>query len=211
MILLFHYSGHAFDALLAGHFGGTMLLRLFGGRTGAPEFGGVSARLLQLLLLMHLWMVMLQLQLLLLLHLLLLLLLQVDPGPVVVGRGGCGFCRRRHRLFGRGAVVLPAEHCGQGHGTGHQVFGRAHGRVVVEPLQIHQVAEAAGRTLGIQHNTRSEFFIRLWQRLRRLHVLTLHRNRCRGQRLSRVFLNLGLNGLRVPLRSTPRRHRVTII
>jgi len=153
MILLFHNSGHAFDALLAGHLGGPVLRRLL---TGAPEFARVSARLLLVLLL--LLMAVLQLQLLLLLRLLQLLLLQVDAGPVVVGPGGSGLRGCRHRFFGRGAEMLSAEHGGQWHGPGHQVFGRAHGRVVVEPFQVHQVTEAAGGTLGTQHNTRTVVF-----------------------------------------------------
>jgi len=160
MILLFHYSRHAFDALLAGHFGGPVLGRLL--TDASPEFGGVSAGLLLLLLLLlHLMMAVLQLQLLLLLRLLqllLLLLLQVDAGPMVIGPGGRCLRGGRHRFFGRGAEVLPAEHCGQRHGPGHQIFGRAHGRVVIEPFQVHQVTEAAGRTLGTQHNTRSVVF-----------------------------------------------------
>ena len=96
MILLFHNSGHALDALLAGHIGGSVLRRLL---TGTPELGGVSARLLLMLLLMAV----LKLQLLLLLRLLQLLLLQIDAGPVVVGPGGHGFRGGRHRFFGRGA------------------------------------------------------------------------------------------------------------
>jgi len=157
MILLFHYSGHAFDPLLTGHFGGPVLRRVL---TGAAEFGGVSTRLLRLHLQL---MVVLQLQLLLLLRLLqlvlllllLLLLLQVDTGPVVIGPGGRGL---RHRFLGRGAEMLPTEHRGQRNGPGHEVFGRAHRRVVVEPFQVHQVTEASGRTLGTQHNIRSVVF-----------------------------------------------------
>jgi hypothetical protein len=110
MILLFHYSRHAFNSLLASHFDGPVLRRLFAGRTGAPKFGGVSARLL-LLLLLHMLMAVLQLQFLLVLRLLQLLLLQVDPGPVVV-RYGCCYLRSssHHRLFRRGTMMLPAEH-----------------------------------------------------------------------------------------------------
>lgn len=157
MILLFHYSGHTFDALLAGHLGSAVLRWLL---TDAPEFGGVSARLLLLLLLLMLYLLVavLQLQLLLLLHLLQLLLLQVDAGPVVVRPGDHGFRGGRHRFFGRGPEMLPAKHGGQWHGPSHQVFGRTHGRVVVEPFQVHQVTEAAGRTLGTQHNTRTVVF-----------------------------------------------------
>lgn len=183
MVLLFHNSGHAFDALLAGHLGGPVLRRLL---TGAPEFGGVSARLLLVLLLV------LQLQLLLLLRLLQLLLLQVDAGPVVVGPGGSGLrgCRR-HRFFGRGAEMLSAEHGGQRHGPGHQVFGRAHGRVVVEPFQVHQVTEAAGRTLGTQHNTRTVVFhTHSRQRPRRYYIWHVATFRCisRPQKLLGNFL-----------------------